>query len=69
MYRSLSLENKRHGLYRYLKSSPFLKTFDIIKDPEFYSCNESFKTAIGRIEKNEENGDVEHYPCIKDCDI
>ncbi|XP_062603966.1 uncharacterized protein LOC134265768 [Saccostrea cucullata] len=68
LYKSSSLENTRYGLNRYLKAPPFLKTFDIIKDPEFYSCNESFKTAMAELKK-EGRGDVEHYPCIEDCDI
>lgn len=33
LYTFSSLENTRYGLYRYLKTPPFLKKFDIIKNP------------------------------------
>jgi hypothetical protein len=68
MYKTSSLENFRYGLNRYLKAPPFLKTFDIIKDHEFYPANESFKTALAEL-KNAGKGGVDHYPAIEDCDL
>jgi len=68
MYKTSSLENFRYGLNRYLKAPPHLKTFDIIKDSDFLSSNESFKTAISEL-KTVGKGDVQHYPAIEECDL
>lgn len=68
MYKTSSLENFRYGLNRHLKAPPHLKTFDIIKDTEFLSSNEIFKTVMSEL-KTLGKGDVQHYPAIEECDI
>lgn len=45
-----------------------MKTFDIIKDPELYSCNDSLNLAIAQL-RIEGKGDAEHYSRIEGYDI
>ncbi|CAG2198541.1 KCTD1_15 [Mytilus edulis] len=68
MYKSTTLINTRHALNRYLKSPPFLKKFDLIKNTEFTDANECFKTAKAEI-KSVGKGDIVHYPEIESEDL
>jgi hypothetical protein len=67
-YKASTLDNLRHSLNRYLKSPPWNKTYDIIKDVEFRASNESFKGALREL-KDEGKGNVHHYPEINTHDL
>jgi hypothetical protein len=68
LYKRSSLENFRHGLNRYLRSPPFNKTVDIIKDVEFREANDNFRAALAEL-KQEGKGDTTHYPHISEADL
>lgn len=67
-YKANSLESIRHGINRYLKSPPFNKRSDIIKDSAFTDSNTCFKAVLAET-KRVGKGDVEHYPIISESDI
>lgn len=67
-YKVNSLEGIRHGLNRHLKSPPFNKKYDIIKDPAFTDSNTCFKAVLAET-KRVGKGDVQHYPIISEPDI
>ena len=52
-----------HPWNRYLKSPPFNREIDVIKDAEFRSSNESFRTAPREL-KAAGNADISHHPEI-----
>ena len=56
-YTSSSLENLRHGLSRYLRSPPYNKLYDIVKDPEFGESHEDLRGALREL-KDEGKGSV-----------
>lgn len=60
-YKVNSLEGIRHGLNGHLKSPPFNKNYDIIKDPTFTDSNTCLKAVLAET-KRVGKGDVEHYP-------
>ena len=62
-YKISSLENYRYGLNRYLRSPPYNKTFNIIKDEAFNEANVNFKTATTEL-KRMGLGTVTHHPII-----
>ncbi|XP_048771872.2 uncharacterized protein LOC125677743 [Ostrea edulis] len=66
-YKTSSLENIRHSLNRYLRSQPFNKPFDIIKDPEFADANQNFKAVMAEL-KREGIGTVTHHAVISEPD-
>ena len=68
LYKRSSLENLRHGINRYLRSPPFNKEFDIIKDAVFRTANDNYHAALNEL-KSEGKGDTEHYPPISDEDL
>lgn len=67
-YKVNSLENFRYGINRYLKSSPYFRKIDIIKDHEFFDANHFFKAAISELRRLGK-GDVDHHPVITDVDL
>lgn len=67
-YKVNSLENFRYGLNRYLRSAPYFRKIDIIKDNEFSDANQFFKAAIMEL-KRLGKGDVEHHPVITSADL
>lgn len=67
-YKVNSLENFRYGINRYLKSAPYFRKFDIIKDEEFSDANHYFKLAITELRRLGK-GDVDHHPVITDIDL
>jgi hypothetical protein len=66
LYRGTSLETLRYGFCRHIKG--FNKQVDIIKDPEFNSSNELFKTAMTEV-KASGKGDIKHTPAITPEDL
>ncbi len=67
-YSATSLENLRHSLSRYLRSPPFNKQYDIVREKEFMESNEAFKGALREL-KEEGKGAVKHHPEIHDTDL
>ena len=67
-YKANSLESIRHGINRHLKSPPFNRKCDIIKDSSFTDSNTSFKAAMAEL-KRLGKGDVTHFPIISDSDL
>jgi len=67
-YKSTTLENLRHSLNRYLKSSPHNKQFDIISSEDFNEANRNFKTAIEELQQSG-YGSTQHHPVICDEDL
>lgn len=51
-YKIGSLQNFRYSLNRYLRSSPYNRHFDIIKDQVFTSANNNFRMAVAELQKN-----------------
>jgi hypothetical protein len=68
LYKRSSLENLRHGVNRYLRSPPFNKEFDIIKDAVFRKANGNYHAALNEL-KAEGKGNTVHYPAICDKDL
>jgi hypothetical protein len=66
-YKTPSFENIRHSLNRYLRSPPFNKPFDIIKDPEFANANQNYKAVMAEL-KREGFGTVTHHAVISEPD-
>ncbi|KAK3107462.1 hypothetical protein FSP39_015114 [Pinctada imbricata] len=54
MYKANSLESIRHSINRYLKSPPYNKTFDLIKDDEFREANTAFRAALAELKRERE---------------
>ena len=67
-YKVSLLENLRHALNRFLKSSPQEKDYDIIQDAEFREANMSYRAALKQL-KTEGKGAVDHHPVIADKDL
>jgi hypothetical protein len=67
-YKISSLENWRYGLNRYLRSPPYNKTFNIIKDEAFNEANVNFKTATAELRRMG-LGTVTHHPNINKSDL
>ena len=67
-YKISSLENIRYGLNRYLRSPPYNKTFDIIKDATFSDANVDFKAATAEL-KRMGLGTIDHHPSINESDL
>ncbi|XP_072048836.1 uncharacterized protein [Amphiura filiformis] len=68
LYKRSSLDNFRHGINRYLRSPPYNKKFDIIKDVEFREANDNFRAALCDL-KSEGKGNTTHYPTISSADL
>ncbi|XP_021362124.1 uncharacterized protein LOC110455972 isoform X2 [Mizuhopecten yessoensis] len=66
-YKTSSLEQFRYSLNRYLRSPPFNKQYDIIKDCEFSEANVNFKAVMCEL-KRMGKGETEHYPVITKAD-
>ncbi|XP_060080750.1 zinc finger protein 718-like [Ylistrum balloti] len=66
-YKTSSLEQFRYSLNRYLRSPPFNKQYDIIKDCEFSEANVNFKAVMNEL-KRMGKGETEHYPVITKAD-
>lgn len=67
-YKIGSLQNFRYSLNRYLRSSPYNRHFDIIKDQVFTSANNNFRMAVAELQKMGKDK-VEHRPLISHSDL
>ncbi|XP_061190714.1 uncharacterized protein LOC133198711 isoform X2 [Saccostrea echinata] len=67
-YKNNTLETIRYGLNRYLKSPPFNRKIDILKDSSFIDSNTCFKSVIAEA-KRMGAGVVVHHPVISDADL
>lgn len=67
-YKVNSLETIRLGINRYLKSPPFNRKVDIVKDSSFTDSNTCFKTVLAEA-KRMGKVDVVHHPIISDTDL
>ncbi|KAK3086405.1 hypothetical protein FSP39_017969 [Pinctada imbricata] len=67
-YKVNSMESIRHGINRYLRSPPFNKTFDIIKDGSFGESNQNFKAVLAEL-KRVGKGSVTHHAAISEADL
>lgn len=67
-YKVNSLETIRHGINRYLKSPPFNRKVDIVKDSSFTDSNTCFKAVLAEA-KRIGKGDVVHHSIISDTDL
>lgn len=66
-YKVNSMETIRHGISRYLKSPPFNRKIDIVKDSLFIESNTCFKAVLAEAKRL---GMVEvHHPIISDTDL
>ena len=68
LYKASTLETLRHSLSRYLRSPPFNKGYDLIKDKEFRSSSEAFKGALREL-KAEGKGEIKHHAEIRGTDL
>lgn len=67
-YKTITLENVRHSLNRYLRSLPVSRDIDIITAIAFRNANESLKTSMREL-KQRGKGSADHYPQITDNDL
>ena len=67
-YKVNSLESIRHGLNRYLKSPPFNRKIDIVRDLSLTDCNTCFKAVLAEA-KMMGKCDVLHQTIISDADL
>jgi hypothetical protein len=62
-YKATSLESIRHGLNRYLRSSPHNKPFYIVKDADINDSNTNVSAMLTEVTRLG-LGNVVHYPAI-----
>jgi hypothetical protein len=67
-YKVNSLKAIRCGIGRHLKSAPFNRKIDIVKDLEFADSSSSFKSVVAEM-KRSGKGEVDHHPIISDADL
>jgi hypothetical protein len=66
-YKATSLESIRHGLNRYLRSSPHNKPFYIVKDADINDSNTNVSAMLTEVTRLG-LGNVVHYPAIDKYD-
>ena len=69
MYKTSTLESIRHSLNRYLQAPPVSRDIDIMKDPQFSSANDAFRSAVHCMKSIGRGNNVEHHTIISESDL